>query len=863
MSKRIVIKIGSGSLATGYPAAVQIGTEGTIPQAETQAFLPPAPDLADLYHRWQQSYWQLGLPSRIKARDGITNVSTATDLEHCRTLSRRLRDRIHDWLDGSEFRPIREKVLEQLNPQDQTRILLQTQDPLLQRLPWYELHFFSRYRYAEVGICSPNYQRVSYPGTRSDTVRILAVLGDDTGLNTQTDQTLLNRLPNADIHYLNQPNREAFNRCLWDERGWDILFFAGHSSSNVCMAAGMPESMTRDVEASGEIALNSTDKLTIGQLKHALQKAIDRGLNTAIFNSCDGLGLAADLSDLHIPQVLVMREPVPDQVAHAFLQGFLESFSAGNSFYLSVREAREKLQGLESRFPCATWLPVIVQNLAETPPTWLSLQGKSPVQDDAIPLEGFAIAPQPIANPNSLMGLQNLNPLLSPTPLSPTELLPTNQRAQPVAHKQRLKSAIGCSVLVVTALLFGRQFGLLETWELGAYDQFIRSKPTEPADSRLLIITNTDADIAKRADPTKNQSLSDETLLALLNQLTPLEPQLIGLDIYRDFEAKDPALSERLKNTANLVTVCKAEDSTTQPPTPAIAPPPEIDSKRRLGSTDFVYADDPSGVLRRHLLFLDNHPPCQVMSTFSAIIAQRYLEEKHNIVLGEDYEATDGLQMGSVLWPIINQKSFGGYAGLDREGYQMLLNYRKLKDLEQTTCGSIESPSRCLSVNDVLSKSPEELRGFVEGRIVLIGTTALNSMDRWITPFTRIPLEENKAPGIFLHAQMISQLISAELDKPQRPLYTAWSEPKEIVWISGWALLGGLVGAYAVRHYLKLGLWLLMGEGILLLVCWLMLVEGGVWVPWVPSMIALPVSAIATQATLQVTRFRPQNDHRF
>lgn len=89
--------------------------------------------------------------------------------------------------------------------------------------------------------------------------------------------------------------------------------------------------------------LNAIDRLTIPQLKHALRKAIERGLNTAIFNSCDGLGLAADLADLHIPQVLVMREPVPDPVAHAFLQGFLKSFAVGNPFYIAVREVRERL----------------------------------------------------------------------------------------------------------------------------------------------------------------------------------------------------------------------------------------------------------------------------------------------------------------------------------------------------------------------------------------------------------------------------------------------------------------------------------------------------------------------------------------
>ncbi|MBW4457785.1 MAG: hypothetical protein KME55_36995 [Nostoc indistinguendum CM1-VF10] len=29
-----------------------------------------------------------------------------------------------------------------------------------------------------------------------------------------------------------------------------------------------------------------------------------------------------------------------------------------------------KLQGLEDKFPCATWLPMIYQNLAEIPLTW-------------------------------------------------------------------------------------------------------------------------------------------------------------------------------------------------------------------------------------------------------------------------------------------------------------------------------------------------------------------------------------------------------------------------------------------------------------------------------------------------------------
>jgi hypothetical protein len=80
--------------------------------------------------------------------------------------------------------------------------------------------------------------------------------------------------------------------------------------------------------------------------------------------------LAHALAELHIPQILVMRELVPDQVAHAFLRYFLDAFSRPELFYLAVREAREKLQGLEEKYPCASWLPTIYQNPAVLPPIW-------------------------------------------------------------------------------------------------------------------------------------------------------------------------------------------------------------------------------------------------------------------------------------------------------------------------------------------------------------------------------------------------------------------------------------------------------------------------------------------------------------
>ncbi|WP_333479462.1 hypothetical protein [Allocoleopsis sp.] len=46
----------------------------------------------------------------------------------------------------------------------------------------------------------------------------------------------------------------------------------------------------------------------LAPLTHHLKKAFVQGLSLAIVKSCDGLGLAFDLADLHIPQMIVTRE---------------------------------------------------------------------------------------------------------------------------------------------------------------------------------------------------------------------------------------------------------------------------------------------------------------------------------------------------------------------------------------------------------------------------------------------------------------------------------------------------------------------------------------------------------------------------
>lgn len=373
--KRVVLKLGQGNLASGFPVILQIGPEASLPSLELSGQLAAVPELTQDYRAWQAAYYQsLQANFRLDIPDTqITNVSRREFFQDCHEAAEQLRKQLNLWLNSEIFRPIKEQLLEQLDRTEPIRFILQTEDPQLRLLPLQLWDFFERYSKAELALATSTYERVNHRLTPSHKVKILAILGDSTGINVQKDRTLLAQLPEAEVTFLVEPQRQEVSDHLWAQP-WDILFFAGHSSSE--KPANLSRSSSQKASASiqsGYIHLNKNDRLTIPQLKHALRKAIAQGLQLAIFNSCDGLGLASDLADLHIPQMIVMREPVPDRVAQEFLKNFLSSFSAGTALYQAVREAREKLQGLEDQFPCATWLPVICQNPAVTPLTWRNL----------------------------------------------------------------------------------------------------------------------------------------------------------------------------------------------------------------------------------------------------------------------------------------------------------------------------------------------------------------------------------------------------------------------------------------------------------------------------------------------------------
>jgi hypothetical protein len=105
-----------------------------------------------------------------------------------------------------------------------------------------------------------------------------------------------------------------------------------------------------------------------------LQRAIDRGLQIAIFNCCNGLGLAEQIADLNIPYIIVMREVIPNQTAQGFLENLLLQYSQGETFPAAFNYARQQLRlGTGGFAQFADWLPILFHNPLSDSVTWQDL----------------------------------------------------------------------------------------------------------------------------------------------------------------------------------------------------------------------------------------------------------------------------------------------------------------------------------------------------------------------------------------------------------------------------------------------------------------------------------------------------------
>ncbi len=297
--------------------------------------------LSALYQEWHSvylSFYKTALRGRVTATGSLARSPVDWHAKLVQAQAKLLYE-FHNWLRQGELYEIRSCIAQAARDGERggtspaVEVFL-TCNPLdLARLPWEAWEIATEF--AATGkiriVRTPmNIQQATVTAqSRRRRARILAILGDDTGLNFQADKEAVRSLSSvAEIEFVGwQPGQDInalkveIVKAIADERGWDVLFFAGHSNETVLTG--------------GELAIAPGVSLLLTEIAQPLTIAKERGLQFALFNSCNGLSLANALINLGLSQVAVMREPIHNRVAQEFLMRFLQ----GLAEYKDVHEA--------------------------------------------------------------------------------------------------------------------------------------------------------------------------------------------------------------------------------------------------------------------------------------------------------------------------------------------------------------------------------------------------------------------------------------------------------------------------------------------------------------------------------------------
>ena len=369
-------------------------------------------------------------------------------------------------------------------------------------------------------------------------------------------------------------------------------------------------------------------------------------------------------------------------------------------------------------------------------------------------------------------------------------------------------------------------FGLFQFLEWAALDRLFRWRPTESSDSRILLVTIDEPDIQNVGQ----WPIPNTVLVELLEQLKAQQPRVIGLALYRDLPTGegDRALQRLFASTPNLIGVEKVGGD-------AVAPHPTLQENDRVGMVDLLL--DADGKVRRSLLSVKSDPDRTSLS-FGLRVSLMYLEDE-GISLDLLNPTEQRYQLGQAVF-VPFQENDGGYVRADDSGYQMLVNYRGMR--ENFTS---------VSMTDVLEgRIPANL---MRDRIVLVGTTARRFSPFFDTPYsTGLLRTPNFTSGLVVHANITSQILSAALDG--RSFVKVWSEPLEAGWVLFWSFVGSWVSwlwlqGNPIRGKIAIQLSILgaiaTGTGLLLIFGSYIAFIGGWWLPVAAPFCALLGSTIA------------------
>lgn len=370
-----------------------------------------------------------------------------------------------------------------------------------------------------------------------------------------------------------------------------------------------------------------------------------------------------------------------------------------------------------------------------------------------------------------------------------------------------------------------RLFGGLQSIELWMYDQYVRTKPIEPPDPRIVIVGINENDIHAIGQ----SIISDRTYAQLLSKLKAMQPRAIGLDIYRDLptEPGHQELVQIFKTTPNLVGIQKLVGKAGEE---TVAAPPALAEKGQVGSNDLM--SDPDGRIRRGFISVQGQDQT-VLPSFGMYLAVLYLDQEK---ISLETVGTDQYWKlkNTIFYPF--KHNDGGYTKAEDGSYQQMINYRGNRKYFTT-----------VSMMDILNNRVSPT--WAKDKIVLIGMVSESSLDVLSTPYTQNP--NQRMSGVEIHANFASQIISAVLDN--RPLIRFWKDQWEYLWIVFWAFTGSILSwqlRYLQETWQQRSLkFVIMGSTFVLLIggtYWAFLSSW--WIPVIPPLLALSGSIIAITA---------------
>lgn len=379
-----------------------------------------------------------------------------------------------------------------------------------------------------------------------------------------------------------------------------------------------------------------------------------------------------------------------------------------------------------------------------------------------------------------------------------------------------------------------RLLGFFEPVELRTLDGFLRLRPTEPIDERILIVGVDDLDIQRMG----TYPIPDRTLFNLLQALQRFEPRTIGIDIIRDIPQPpgNQALAEALSTMPEVYGV----EILGFGGVPPVGPPPAL-PEERAGFIDFLL--DVDGFVRRAPLgSFDLEGDYQY--SLSLRLAQSYLAFE-DIFLTQGIRDPSAMRFETVEIPNF-YSNIGGYIRADAGAQQTLLNVR-----------NHQTPFRQVSLTDVLQGAVAS--EWIADKVVLIGITAVSTKDL-INSAAIAGENPGTVDGVVVHAHAVSQLLSAVLD--DRPLLRTWPDAGEYLWIALW----GVAGIYLIKISTPARqLLAILGAGMGLVAIAYLFLLAGWWIPVVPPLFAFLVNALVLSRIVlynQMMRSRVEESQR-